>query len=330
MSGEIRICTKCKKDVLPHDESDGDLSCECEVRYWDDYPPDSWIYVELRTATLCGLCGSEIQGEVYRCADCDTPFHRTCLDHHCRRGNQPQELRSENMFLKGQITLKDARLAEYEKEIKGLREELRGTTETLEVTEHRLRNTENLLSSEEKRSEWYQAQRHEASMDAARKSVELANTKAHLGNADARLAEYAEREGRMRKAGNRLRELSFQKCRDHESHAARAAWQAALSGSSPCPHAAEVERLKAELKTANEGMTVAHMVGYHKRDEEVEGLEETLALADQMAEAAEKFKESCDTYLRSPYPNADAVLGNPEKFSELCAALSAFNAARRK
>jgi hypothetical protein len=59
----------------------------------------------------------------------------------------------------------------------------------------------------------------------------------------------------------------------------------------PCPscaskdarlaeYAAEVERMKEELKTANEGMTVAHMVGYHKRDEEVRGLKDRLSLAE--------------------------------------------------
>jgi hypothetical protein len=148
--------------------------------------------------------------------------------------------------------------------------------------------------------------------------------------ADARLAEYAEREGRMRETWGRFQ-------REHFLRGERQAVvdigifdavDAALSGSSPCPHAAEVEKLKAELKPANEGMTIAHMVGYHKRDEEVRGLEEALALADKVVEAAEKFKESCDSLWCSPYPSADAILGNPEKLAELCAALSAYNAAK--
>jgi hypothetical protein len=105
---------------------------------------------------------------------------------------------------------------------------------------------------------------------------------------------------------------------------------AALSGSSPCPHAAEVERLKAELKTANENLTTAHMVGYHKRDEEVRGLEEALSLADKMAEAIRHELSECTCsveYKSRGMADPSCAYCDQE---ELRLAYNAYLAARRK
>lgn len=102
---DLIVCTKCKTRVEYHDDRDGFMSCECWVRQTRDEPmPYKWIEVEDRKANPCGMCGKDINERlVFRCADCGLPFHQACLDQHCKHGNQKQELRSENMFLKQHV-----------------------------------------------------------------------------------------------------------------------------------------------------------------------------------------------------------------------------------
>jgi hypothetical protein len=72
--------------------------------------PSKWVEIEDRKINECGGCRKDIpERHVFRCADCGLPFHQTCLDQHCKHGNQKQELRSENLFLKQQV----ANLEEY-------------------------------------------------------------------------------------------------------------------------------------------------------------------------------------------------------------------------
>jgi hypothetical protein len=79
---------------------------------------------------------------------------------------------------------------------------------------------------------------------------------------NASLAMCAEREGRVREALEKIHELTVMQsssaCRDIHAVA-----DAALTGSSPCPHAAEVERVKKE----NEGLRgdVAELEGTNRR-----------------------------------------------------------------
>ena len=66
--------------------------------------PDKWIGIEDRKVNLCGGCRANIpERSIFRCADCGLPFHQTCLDQHCKHGNQKQKLRSENLFVKSQL-----------------------------------------------------------------------------------------------------------------------------------------------------------------------------------------------------------------------------------
>jgi uncharacterized protein YbaR (Trm112 family) len=109
---DLIVCTECKTRVEYHEERDGHMSCECWIRSTADDPtPDKWIEVEDRKVNLCGGCRANIpERSVFRCADCGLPFHQTCLDQHCKHGNQKQELRSENLFLKSQLAEKDAQV----------------------------------------------------------------------------------------------------------------------------------------------------------------------------------------------------------------------------
>jgi uncharacterized protein YbaR (Trm112 family) len=102
---ELIVCTDCKTRVEYHDDRDGYMSCECWIRSTADDPtPDKWMDIEDRKVNLCGGCRANIpERSVFRCADCGLPFHQTCLDQHCKHGNQKQELRSENLFLKTRI-----------------------------------------------------------------------------------------------------------------------------------------------------------------------------------------------------------------------------------
>ena len=113
---ELIVCTECKTRVEYHDDRDGHMSCECWIRGAADEPmPSKWLEIEDLKANPCGICAREIpERSIFRCADCGLPFHRGCLDHHCKHGTQPQELRSENLFLKGQLAAKDSRIAELE------------------------------------------------------------------------------------------------------------------------------------------------------------------------------------------------------------------------
>jgi uncharacterized protein YbaR (Trm112 family) len=103
---ELIVCTECKTRVEYHDDRDGYMSCECWIHSTADDPtPDKWIEIEDRKVNECGGCRANIpERSVFRCADCGLPFHQTCLDQHCKHGNQKQELRSENLFLKAQLT----------------------------------------------------------------------------------------------------------------------------------------------------------------------------------------------------------------------------------
>jgi len=109
---ELIVCTECKTRVEYHEERDGYMSCECWIRSTADDPtPDKWVEIEDRKVNLCGGCRANIpERSIFRCADCGLPFHQTCLDQHCKHGNQKQELRSENLFLKSQLAEKEGQL----------------------------------------------------------------------------------------------------------------------------------------------------------------------------------------------------------------------------
>jgi len=102
---ELIVCTGCKTRVEYHEDRDGYMSCECWIRGTEDDPmPNKWIEIEDRKVNLCGGCHANIpERSVFRCADCGLPFHQVCLDQHCKHGQQKQELRSENLFLKSQL-----------------------------------------------------------------------------------------------------------------------------------------------------------------------------------------------------------------------------------
>lgn len=127
---ELIICTECKTRVEYHDGSDGYMSCECWVRSHKGEPmPDKWINIEDTLINECGGCRQNINERlVFRCADCGLPFHQTCLDQHCKHGNQKQELRSENLFLKQQVK----NLEEYMLKGVAFRDELQARVGELE------------------------------------------------------------------------------------------------------------------------------------------------------------------------------------------------------
>ena len=109
---ELIVCTECKTRVEYHDDRDGYMSCECWIRSTPDDPmPIKWVEIEDRISNLCGGCNRDIpERHVFRCADCGRPFHQTCLNYHCKHGDQPQELRSRILFLESQLAAKDAEL----------------------------------------------------------------------------------------------------------------------------------------------------------------------------------------------------------------------------
>lgn len=109
---ELIVCTECKTRVEYHEWRDGYMSCECWIRSTvDDPTPEKWVEIKDRKVNLCGGCRADIpERSVFRCADCGLPFHQTCLDQHCKHGNQKQELRSNNLFLTQQLAVKDAQL----------------------------------------------------------------------------------------------------------------------------------------------------------------------------------------------------------------------------
>lgn len=116
---ELIICTICKTRVEYHDGSDGYMSCECWVRGHQDEPiPEIWLEIEDMKANPCGGCRKDINERlIYRCSDCGLPFHRSCLDQHCKHGNQKQELRSENLFLKQQLSAANEAWEKAEREL---------------------------------------------------------------------------------------------------------------------------------------------------------------------------------------------------------------------
>ena len=127
---DLIICTECKTRVEYHGDRDGYMSCECWVKATQEEPyPAKWLEIEDRKVNLCGGCRKDINERlVFRCSDCGLPFHQVCLDHHCKHGNQKQELRSENLFLKQQVT----NLEEYMLKGVAFRDELHSRLALLE------------------------------------------------------------------------------------------------------------------------------------------------------------------------------------------------------
>ncbi len=127
---ELIVCTECKTRVEYHEDRDGYMSCECWVRSTPDDPtPKKWVEIFDMKCNPCGVCRQDIpERSVFRCADCGLPFHQTCLDQHCKHGNQKQELRSENLFLKQQVRTLD----EYVTKGVAFRDELQARIKELE------------------------------------------------------------------------------------------------------------------------------------------------------------------------------------------------------
>ncbi len=107
---ELVVCIECKTRVEYHNDRDGYQSCECFIRTSkDEDMPPFWMEIQDLRINQCGVCKRDIpERSIFRCADCGLPFHQTCLDHHCKRGDQPQELRSENLFLRSRCARLDS------------------------------------------------------------------------------------------------------------------------------------------------------------------------------------------------------------------------------
>lgn len=55
---------------------------------------------------ICGCGGSFDVERVYRCVDCDTPFHRHCLESHCK--SDLNEARAETASLRSRLAKAEA------------------------------------------------------------------------------------------------------------------------------------------------------------------------------------------------------------------------------